>query len=79
MSGKDDKSSSHDEKVHVHDDPESPALPTLLKDEGRRAELDVSLVLPGMTGIHDEDELHTDEARAVKKKLDWRILPLLFS
>jgi hypothetical protein len=77
MSGKDDKSSSHDEKVHGHDDSE--ALPAILKDEGKRAELDVSLALPGMTGVHDEDELHTDEARAVKRKLDWRILPLLFS
>jgi hypothetical protein len=79
MSVKDDKSSSHNEKVHDHDDPESPALPSILKDEERRAGLDVTLVLPGMTGVHDEDELHTAEARAVKKKLDWRILPLLFS
>jgi hypothetical protein len=76
MSGKDDKSSTHDEK-HDHDDLETPAL--LLKDGDTRAALDVSLVLPGMTGVHNEEVLNTDEARAVKKKLDWRILPLLFS
>jgi hypothetical protein len=76
MSGKDDKSSSHDEK-HGHEDLETPALPTILKDGDARAALDVSLALPGMTGVHEE--LDTDEARAVKRKLDWRILPLLFS
>lgn len=77
MTGKDDKSSSHDEKVHDSSNDEL-ALPTALKDTENTKNLDVSLALPGMTGEHDKDELDPAEAHAVKVKLDWRILPLLF-
>lgn len=77
LSGKDDKSSSHDEKVH--DDLETSALPAGLKENEQSKALDVSLALPGMTGEHADDELDPVEARAVKAKLDWRILPLLFA
>jgi len=78
MSGQDEKSSTHDEKAR--DSLEAQEIPVVLKglDASGQA-LDVSLVLPGITGVHNEDELHTEEARAVKRKLDWRILPLLFS
>ena len=41
--------------------------------------LDVSLGLPGVTGVHDDSELDPADSRRVKRKLDRRILPLLFS
>ena len=78
--GKDDKSSSHDEKLHdsSNDDLETTALPqALLKDGQAGNALDVSLALPGMTGEHADDELDPKEALSVKHKLDKRILPLL--
>ncbi|PVF93087.1 MFS general substrate transporter [Serendipita vermifera] len=73
-----DSSSSPVEKEHVSD--LEHAVPILGKD-GAQADrqLDVSLALPGMLGVHEDDELDQLEARRVKRKLDWRILPLLFA
>lgn len=68
---------SNDKKSHISD--LEPAIPsTLGKDAGQTGkELDVSLVLPGMLGEHDEEELDPVEATRVKRKVDRRILPLL--
>jgi hypothetical protein len=54
------------------------ATPVLGKD-GTQADrrLDISLELPGMLGVHKEDELDPVEAKRVKRKLDVRIIPLL--
>jgi hypothetical protein len=75
-----------DPSISSHNDEKSPisnletAIPPTLGKDGRQAgkELDISLALPGMLGEHDEDELDPTEARRIKRKLDWRILPLLF-
>lgn len=40
-------------------------------------DLDISLTLPGMAGVHDDDDLDPEVSRRVKRKLDRRILPLL--
>jgi hypothetical protein len=40
--------------------------------------LDISLALPGMAGVHDDNELDPADSLRVKRKLDRRILPLLF-
>lgn len=40
-------------------------------------DLDISLALPGMAGVHDDDDLDPAVSRRVKRKLDRRILPLL--
>jgi hypothetical protein len=80
MEKKDPSISSHnnDEKSRISD--LEPAIPPTLGKDDRQAgkELDISLALPGMLGEHDDDELDPVEARRVKRKLDWRILPLLF-
>jgi hypothetical protein len=69
-------SPTHDEKEHGSD--EEHAIPVLRKD-GTQADrrLDISLELPGMLGVHEEDELDPVEAKRVKRKLDVRIIPLL--
>jgi MFS family permease len=83
-----DDSSSRDEKVHdPHDNVEKShiggseseieALPEVLKDGHTAQEFDVSLKLPGMLGVHDDDEVDPAESKRVKRKLDWHILPLL--
>ena len=41
--------------------------------------LDISLALPGVVGVHDDSELDPADSLRVKRKLDRRILPLLFS
>jgi hypothetical protein len=71
-------SHNNDEKSHISD--LEPAIPPTLGKDGRQAgkELDISLALPGMLGEHDDDELDPVEAKRVKRKLDWKILPLLF-
>lgn len=71
-----DEKKNHDSSSSS--DNELDALPAVkgLKDDAAR-QLDVSLALPGMTGVHEEDELDPAESRAVKRKLDWRIMPLL--
>jgi hypothetical protein len=80
MEKRDSSTSSHnnDEKSHISD--LEPAIPATLGKDGEQAgkELDISLALPGMLGEHDDEELDPIEARRVKRKLDWRILPLLF-
>ncbi|PVF97422.1 MFS general substrate transporter [Serendipita vermifera] len=71
-------SSSHtnDEKERISDIEH--ANPILTKDGGHIGkELDISLALPGMLGIHEEDKVDPIEAGRVKRKLDRRILPLL--
>ena len=40
--------------------------------------LDISLALPGMAGVHDDSELDPADSLRVKRRLDRRILPLLF-
>jgi hypothetical protein len=78
MEKKESSSSSqnHDEKDHLSDLEHADA--TLGKDGGQIGkELDISLALPGMLGVHEEDELDPVEAARVKRKLDRRILPLL--
>ncbi|KAG8855945.1 hypothetical protein FRB91_001465 [Serendipita sp. 411] len=40
-------------------------------------DLDISLALPGMTGVHEEDDLDPYESKRVKRKIDWRVMPLL--
>ena len=39
---------------------------------------DISLALPGVAGVHDDSELDPADSFRVKRKLDRRILPLLF-
>jgi MFS family permease len=80
-----DGDSSRDEKVHEDEkariggsDSELEALPEVLKNGHTIQEFDVSLRLPGMVGLH-EDDVDPVESRKVKRKLDWHILPLLFS
>jgi len=77
--------SSRDEKLHDDEkvriggsDSELEALPEVLKDGHTIQEFDVSLRLPGMLGVHEHD-VDPIESRQVKRKLDWHILPLLFS
>lgn len=72
---KDDSSSSHDEKQ----DPEAGAIdvPVLVAGDAKGSALDIALTLPGMTGVHKDDELDPAESRRVKRKLDMRIVPLL--
>ncbi|CAG8694936.1 386_t:CDS:2, partial [Acaulospora colombiana] len=67
---------NHDEKERSSD-LEHP-VPILGKD-GAQADkqLDISLALPGMLGVHKDDEVDPAESRRVKRKLDWRIVPLL--
>jgi hypothetical protein len=78
MEKRDSSSSPTNEKEHISDIEH--AVPVLGKD-GAHADkqLDISLALPGMLGVHEDDELDPAESRRVKKKLDWRILPLLFA
>ncbi|PVF93085.1 MFS general substrate transporter [Serendipita vermifera] len=73
-----DSSTSVQEKDNASD-PEH-VFPILGKD-GVQADkqLDISLALPGMLGVHEEDELDPVEARRVKRKLDGRIIPLLMA
>ena len=40
--------------------------------------LDISLALPGVAGVHEDDDLDPAESSRVRNKLDRRILPLLF-
>jgi hypothetical protein len=77
---------SHDEKIHDDDkiriggsDSELEALPEVLKDGHTAEEFDVSLRLPGMLGVHEDNDLDPAESKRVKRKLDWRIIPLLCS
>jgi hypothetical protein len=78
MEKRDSSSSPTNEKERISD--LEPGVPILGKD-GAQADkqLDISLVLPGMLGEHGDDELDPAESRRVKRKLDWRILPLLFT
>ena len=39
--------------------------------------LDISLALPGVAGVHDDDELDPMDSLRVRRKLDRRIIPLL--
>jgi hypothetical protein len=76
MEKRDSSTSSHEKD---HPDPE-PAFPVLGKDGVQTdKQLDISLTLPGMLGVHEEDELDPIEARSVKRKLDGRVLPLLMA
>jgi hypothetical protein len=76
MEKRDSSTSSHEKD---HPDPET-AFPTLRKDGIQTDnQLDISLTLPGMLGVHEEDELDPIEARTVKRKLDGRVLPLLMA
>jgi hypothetical protein len=78
MEKKDSSSSSQNQDKNDHSSDLEHAEPTLGKDDGQIGrDLDISLALPGMLGVHEEDELDPVEAARVKRKLDRRILPLL--
>jgi ACS family allantoate permease-like MFS transporter len=64
----DNDSGSIEKGVHEID------LPVLANQHA----LDVSLTLPGMAGVHDDNEIDPAESARVKRKLDLHLLPLLF-